>query len=88
MNGTSSKAFPRNELNLKFNAENLEGAAVCIDGFMNTNEGSWSASLRKISAAENLGTAGDYCRWKLCETESMPRMEKVKQILKSLVMMI
>jgi len=79
-------AFPRNELNLKFNAENLEGAAVVIDGFMNTIEGSWSASMRKVGAAENLGTAGDYCQWKLFETESMSRLEKVKQILKSLVM--
>jgi hypothetical protein len=79
-------AFPRNELNLEFNAENLEGAAVVIDGFMNTNEGegSWSASMRKVGAAENLGTAGDYCRWNFSETES--RLEKVQQILKSLVM--
>ena len=77
-------AFPRNELNLKFIAEtNLEGAAVVIDGFMNKNEGSWSASMRKVGAAENLGTAGDYCQWQL---ESVSRIDKVKEILKSLVM--
>ena len=77
-------AFPRNQLNLKFNAEtNLEGAAVVIDGFMNKNEGSWSASMRKVGAAENLGTAGDYCQWQL---ESVSRIDQVKQILKSLVM--
>lgn len=78
-------AFPRNELNLKFNAEtSLEGAAVVIDGFMNTNnEGSWSCSMRKVGAAENLGTAGDFCTWQL---ESASRIDQVKQILKSLVM--
>lgn len=77
-------AFPRNELNLKFNAEtNLEGAAVVIDGFMNINEGSWSAAMRKVGAAENLGTAGDFCRWQL---ESASRIDQVKQILMSLVM--
>ncbi len=76
-------AFPRNELNLKFNAEtNLEGAAVVIDGFMNANEG-WSCSMRKVGAAENLGTAGDFCTWQL---ESASRIDQVKQILKSLVM--
>ena len=77
-------AFPRNELNLKFNAEsNLEGAAVVIDGFMNKHAGSWSASLRKVGAAENLGTAGDFCQWQL---QSESRRDEVKQILKSLVM--
>ena len=77
-------AFPRNELNLKFNAENnLEGAAVVIDGFMNKHVGSWSASLRKVGAAENLGTAGDFCQWQL---QSESRRGEVKQILKSLVM--
>eukprot|EP00986_Skeletonema_menzelii_P021412 scaffold34415_cov143-Skeletonema_menzelii.AAC.3 len=77
-------AFPRNELNLKFNAEkNLEGAAVVIDGFMNKKVGSWSASLRKVGCAENLGTAGDYCQWQL---ESESRRDEVKQILQSLVM--
>ena len=77
-------AFPRNELNLKFNAAtNLEGAAVVLDGFMNKNEGTWSASLRKVGAAENLGTAGDYCQWQL---ESESRRDEVKQILKSLMM--
>ena len=79
-------AFPRNELNLKFNGKtNLNGAACCIDGFMNTFEGSWTASLRKVGAPENLGTAGDYCQWKLDETGSLSRMEKVKQILNALV---
>lgn len=80
-------AFPRNELNLKFNAENAEGAAVVIDGFMNKMEGHWSCSMRKVGAAENLGTAGDYCQWNLGNTGSMSRFEKVKEILKSLVMM-
>ncbi|KAL7448839.1 hypothetical protein ACHAWC_002369 [Mediolabrus comicus] len=80
-------AFPRNELNLKFNAENAEGAAVVIDGFMNKMEGQWSCSMRKVGAAENLGTAGDYCQWKLGQTGSMSRIEQVKEILKSLVMM-
>ena len=78
-------AFPRNELNLKFNAENnLEGAAIVIDGFMNKHVGSWCASLRKVGAAENLGTAGDFCQWQL---QSESRRDEVKQILKSLVMM-
>ncbi|KAL3769584.1 hypothetical protein ACHAWU_005536 [Discostella pseudostelligera] len=74
-----------NQLKLNFIAErNSEGAALCIDGFMNMrHEASWTAFLYSLTRD---GTRdGPYCQWSLNYgefEEDMTRVQKVEQLLK------
>lgn len=87
-------SFPTN-LKLNFNAEkNLEGAALCIDGFMNMSaDASWVASL--VSMTEENTLAGPHCQWSLSPEdasgtsflEGTTRVHKVQQLLKTLIML-
>ena len=74
-----------NQLKLNFIAgRNSEGAALCIDGFMNMRpEASWTAFLYSMTRD---GTRdGPYCQWSLNYGEfevDMTRVQKVEQLLK------
>jgi hypothetical protein len=81
-------SFP-DQFKLNFVAEdNIEGAALCVEGFMNLNPSlaTWSASLCSMTAE---GTrAGPHCQWSLNpETfeEQMARVKKVEQLMKVLL---
>lgn len=83
-------AFPTN-LKLNFVAEtNIEGAAMCIEGFMNKSDDAvWSASLYSMTSE---GTRSEpHCQWSLCPEASgsfedgMMRVQKIQQLLKTLV---
>lgn len=81
--------FPTNQLQLNFDAQkNSEGAAVSIDGFMNTTaDASWTAAMYSMTSE---GTReGPHCRWPLgtdSMEEGMARVDKVQQILKTMTM--
>ena len=76
------------QFKLNFVAEdNTEGAALCVEGFMNVNPlAPWSASLCSMTVE---GTrAGPHCQWSLNpETfeEQMTRVKKVEQLMKVLL---
>lgn len=80
-------SFP-DQFKLNFVAEdNTEGAALCVEGFMNVNPlAPWSASLCSMTVE---GTrAGPHCQWSLNpETfeEQMTRVKKVEQLMKVLL---
>lgn len=85
-------SFPTN-LKLNFSADkNLEGAALCIDGFMNMRpDDVWTASLFSISS-ENT-PSGPHCQWRLNPDDTsgtfeggMTRVQYVKMVLKTLVL--
>lgn len=87
--------FPTDHLKLNFNAgaekNNMEGAALCIDGFMNMKpDASWTASLCSMTSE---GTrAGPHCQWSLNPDISgvfeggKTRVQKVEKLLKVMVM--
>lgn len=85
-------AFPTNQLKLNFDAQkNTEGAALCIDGFMNMRaDASWTASMCSMTSE---GTrAGPHCQWSLNPNASgafeggVTRVQKVRQLLKAMMM--
>lgn len=83
-------SFPTDQLKLNFIAEkNMEGAALCIDGFMNMHPDSpWAASLYSTT---NEGTrGGPHCRWSMSADAfgagGMTRVQKVEQLLKIMIM--
>eukprot|EP00581_Thalassiosira_minuscula_P013661 CAMPEP_0183727260 /NCGR_PEP_ID=MMETSP0737-20130205/25265_1 /TAXON_ID=385413 /ORGANISM="Thalassiosira miniscula, Strain CCMP1093" /LENGTH=247 /DNA_ID=CAMNT_0025958853 /DNA_START=100 /DNA_END=843 /DNA_ORIENTATION=- len=85
--------FPTDNLKLSFHAEkNTEGAALCIDGFMNMRaDASWTASMCSMTSE---GTrAGPHCQWSLNPDangsfeEGMTRVQKVAQVLKAMMML-
>ncbi len=63
----------------------MEGAALCIDGFMNMHPNApWTSSLCSMTIE---GTrAGPHCQWSLNELEGVLRVEKVKELLKVMIM--
>merc|ERR1712032_96714 len=84
-------SFPNDQLKLNFNARmNIEGAALCIDGFMNLRaDVSWKASMCSMTSE---GTrAGPHCQWSFNPDSSgnfeggVTRAQKVEQILKTLI---
>eukprot|EP00571_Detonula_confervacea_P011809 CAMPEP_0172299246 /NCGR_PEP_ID=MMETSP1058-20130122/1600_1 /TAXON_ID=83371 /ORGANISM="Detonula confervacea, Strain CCMP 353" /LENGTH=253 /DNA_ID=CAMNT_0013008629 /DNA_START=63 /DNA_END=827 /DNA_ORIENTATION=+ len=86
--------FPTDHLKLNFNAEknDMEGAALCIDGFMNMKpDASWTASLCSMTSE---GTrAGPHCQWSLNPSDisgtiegGTTRVQKVEKLLKVMVM--
>jgi hypothetical protein len=74
------------QLKLNFIAElNSEGAALCIDGFMNMRpEASWTAYL--MSGEVSRG-GRPYCQWSLNYGDfdvDMSRTQRVEQLLKAM----
>lgn len=86
-------SFPTDQLKLNFNAQdNMEGAALCIDGFMNMRaDASWTASMCSMTIE---GTrAGPHCQWSMNPDQisgefegGITRAQKVGKILKTLVL--
>lgn len=74
------------QLKLNFVADqNSEGAALCVDGFMNMRpEASWTAYLWYPIELEG-SRDGPYCQWSLNYGEydvDMSRAQRVEQLLK------
>jgi hypothetical protein len=74
------------QVKLNFIADqNSEGAALCIDGFMNMHhEASWTAFLY-VMAKDGTTRVGPYCQWSLNYGEfdiDISRAQKVEQLLK------
>merc|ERR1712192_26643 len=82
-------SFPTDQLKLNYSVKNMEGAALCIDGFMNMHpDSSWMASLYSTTMEGTRG--GPHCRWSMSADAfgvgGMTRAQKVEQLLKIMTM--